>query len=66
MHFKNVILKDSFDDIKSALDSREVRMISLIVGQINFGVLGELRKTKIKHINVLSHSIIKSLNHSVI
>ena len=31
MHFKNVVVKDSLDDIKSALDSGEVRMTSLIV-----------------------------------
>ena len=48
MHFKKVILKDSFDDLKSALDSGEVRMISLISRQLNYGVLEELRKTKIK------------------
>ena len=66
MHFKNVILKDSFEDLKSALDSGEVRMISLIVGQLNY--VGRTQNKKqyknIKCIKSINHKVIKSLTRS--
>ena len=66
MHFKNVILKDSFDDLKSALDSCDLpnRITTQLwsVGRTQKYIY----KTNMKSIKSINHKVIKLLGHLII